>query len=169
MTQLDVPVAPLVRKYFTDHLLNQRRVSPRTIAAYRDTMRLLVRYLHESAGVAPASLCVQHLDAKHVLGFLDHLEQARGNSARTRNHRLAAIRSFLRFVSLEEPLSLPSVSRVLAIPKKKHPRQLVQYLTRPAVEAILDAPTGHDPAAFAIARCSSSSTTPASASPRWPR
>jgi integrase/recombinase XerD len=145
MIQFDVPVAPLVRKYFTDHLINQRRVSPRTVAAYRDTMRILVRYFHETAGLAPTSLRVHHLDAKHVLGFLAHLEQTRGNSARTRNHRLAAIRSFLRFVSLEEPTSLPSVSQVLAIPKKKHPRQLVQYLTRPAVEAIIDAPDGTRP------------------------
>ena len=77
-------------------------------------MRILVRYFHEEAGLAPTSLLLRHLDTRHVLGFLDHLERTRGNSARTRNHRLGAIRSFLQFVSLEEPVSLPSVSRVLA-------------------------------------------------------
>ena len=136
-----VPAAPLVQAFFIEYLLNQKNASPRTVAAYRDAFRLLLRFIHETKGVQPATLNIDDLDAPVILAFLDNLEQQRGNCIRSRirsrNARLAAIRSFFRFVQMREPAGLAVASRVIAIPVKRTERKLVGYLTRFEIDAIL--------------------------------
>ena len=133
-------IAPLVQAYFAEHLLNQRRASPQTISAYRDTLRLLLNWFRETMGREPSSLSLADLDAEAILSFLNSLEEIRRNSVRSRNARLAAIRSFFRFVALRQPEGLAIATRVLAIPIKRGDRRLVTYLTRPEVEAVLGSP-----------------------------
>ena len=130
----------LLQGFFCQRLLAQRRASPQTVASYRDAFRLLLRYAHERTGKPPVALTLEDLDAPLILGFLDHLEVQRGNSPRSRNARLAAIRSFLRFASFEAPASLPAIQRVLAIPMKRFDRRLLGFLTRDEIAAILAAP-----------------------------
>jgi integrase/recombinase XerD len=130
----------LVQDFFGSRLINERNVSPRTIASYRDTFRLLFRYAEKHLKKAPVELLLTDLDAKFVLGFLNHLERVRSNSARTRNVRLAAIRSFMRYASFRDPSVLPVVQRVLAIPLKRFERPLIGFLSREEIEAILSAP-----------------------------
>lgn len=133
-------LSPLLQNFFCQRLLTQRRASPQTIASYRDAFRLLLRYAAEHTRKSPVSLSLEDIDAPLVLGFLDHLESQRGNSPRSRNARLAAIRSFLRFASFQAPASLPVIQRVLAIPMKRFDRPLVGYLTRDEITAVLAAP-----------------------------
>lgn len=132
-----VPAASLVQAFFVEYLLNQKNASPRTVAAYRDAFRLLLRFIHETKGVQPAALSAADLDAPVILAFLDNIEQQRANCIRSRNARLAAIRSFFRFVQMQEPAGLAVASRVLAIPVKRTERKLVGYLTRSEIDAIL--------------------------------
>lgn len=114
----------LLQRYFTQHLCQHKQVSPRTLAAYRDTFRLLLEFLQTETGKIPSSLELTSLDAPVILAFLDHLESERGNESRSRNARLSAIRSFFKFVSVREPERLDIVNRVLAIPNKRtDPRQ----------------------------------------------
>lgn len=133
-------LAPTLQSYFTDRLIRQRHASPHTIAAYRDTIRLLLRFTAERTGVAPASVDIGMLDAPLITAFLDHLEHARSNTTRTRNARLAAIHSLFRFAALSHPEHAASIARVLAIPPKRCDQALVSYLTDPEVEALLKAP-----------------------------
>src|ERR1051325_9033163 len=100
MTPSSVPAAALVQSFFVEYLLNQKHASPRTLAAYRDAFRLLLRFVRETHRVEPAVLNIENLDAPIILAFLDHIEQQRSNSIRSRNARLAAIRSFFRFVQM---------------------------------------------------------------------
>jgi site-specific recombinase XerD len=139
MTTPSVPAAGLVQAFFVDFLLNQKHSSPRTLATYRDAFRLLLRFVHETHGVEPAALSVENLDAPIILAFLDHIERQRANCIRSRNARLAAVRSFFRFVQMREPAALAVASRVLAIPVKRTERKLVGYLTRPEIDALLSA------------------------------
>jgi site-specific recombinase XerD len=139
MTAPSVPAAGLVQTFFVEHLLNQKHASPRTLAAYRDAFRLLLRFVRETHGVEPAVLTVDNLDAPVILAFLDHIERQRANSIRSRNARLAAIRSFFRFVEMREPAAIAVASRVLAIPVKRTERKLIGYLTRPEIDALLSA------------------------------
>ena len=132
-------LAPTLQAFFTDRLINQRHVSGHTIAAYRDTWRLLLGYATERTGVPPSRLDLADLDARLVAGFLDHLEHARGNSVRTRNARLAAIHSLFRYAALTHPEHAESIARVLAIPPKRFDRALVTYLTEPEIDALLAA------------------------------
>lgn len=133
-------VGPLVQAFFAEHLLNHKRASAQTVGAYRDVFRLLFNFLHGSVGTSPASLRLADLDAPAILAFLDHLEVERKNTVRSRNARLAAVRSFFRYVALREPESLAIVTRVLAIPNKRATRRLVGYLTRDEMESVLAAP-----------------------------
>jgi integrase/recombinase XerD len=133
-------LGPLLQDFFVQHLLCQRRASPQTGAAYRDTFRLLLNFVHQTIRIAPSGLHLVNLDAATILSFLDHLERDRKNSVRSRNARLAAIRSFFRYVALREPDSLGLVTSVLAIPSKRADRRLVGYLTRHEIEALLAAP-----------------------------
>ena len=139
MTTPSVPAAALVQAFFVDYLLNQKHASPRTLATYRDAFRLLLRFVHETHGVEPAALVVENLDAPIILAFLDHIERQRTNCIRSRNARLAAIRSFFRFVQMREPAVLAIASRVLAIPVKRTERKLIGYFTRPEIDALLSA------------------------------
>ena len=132
-------LAPTLQAFFTDRLIRQRHVSSHTIAAYRDTLRLLLGYASGQTSLAPSALDLADLDAPLIAGFLDHLERERGNSVRTRNARLAAIHSLFRFAALAHPEHAESIARVLAIPPKRFDRALITYLTEPEVDALLTA------------------------------
>ncbi len=133
-------LAPTLQAFFTDRLLRQRQASPQTIAAYRDTLRLLLRFAATRTARQPSKLDVVDLDAALVGAFLDHLERERGNSVRTRNARLAAIRSLFRYAALRHPEHAELIARVFAIPPKRFERSLVTFLTEPEVDALLAAP-----------------------------
>lgn len=138
MTTPDFPA--LLQTFFTDRLLQQRRASPHTVTAYRNTFRLLLRFAAASLGRAPSGLMVADLDAAFLGKFLNHLECERGNSARSRNARLAALHSFFRYVAITEPAHALFCQRVLAIPSKRFERGIVEFLTDAEIEALLDAP-----------------------------
>lgn len=133
-------IAPLIQSFFTQHLQLHKRVSPQTVACYRDTFRLLFQFIKEQTGREPATFRIADLEAEVVLSFLDHLERQRHNSARSRNIRLAAIRTFFRWVALREPEQINLTTRVLAIPIKRTEKKIVQALTREEMEALLKAP-----------------------------
>jgi integrase/recombinase XerD len=133
-------VAGLLEAFFSDRLQRQRNASPNTVAAYRDTFRLLLVFAQERLRKPPTALPLADLDAALVLAFLQHLEKRRGNSVRTRNARLAAIHSFFRFVALQEPAHTATAQRILAIPTKKSERKLVTSLNRAEQEALLAVP-----------------------------
>jgi len=130
-------LAPTLQAFFTDRLIRQRQASPQTIAAYRDTLRLLLTFAARSTGREPSKLDIADLDAPLIGAFLDHLEAERGNSVRTRNARLAAIRSLFRYAALRHPEHAESIGRVLAIPPKRFARSLVTFLTEQEVDALL--------------------------------
>lgn len=133
-------LAPLLEEFFTDRLINQRHVSPNTIAAYRDTFRLLVVFTHDTLGTQPCDLDLADLDATVIGGFLTHLETERGVGIRTRNARLTAIRSLFQFASYRHPEHGATISRVLSIPPKRTERAIVTFLTKDEIQALLDAP-----------------------------
>jgi len=133
-------LAPTLEAFFTQRLAGQRQASPRTIASYRDTWRLLLSYALDTTGTPPAALDIAALDAGLISGFLAHLEQHRQNTARTRNARLAAIRSFFKFGALRHPEHASIIQQVLAIPAKKHGQRVVSYLTAAETTALLAAP-----------------------------
>ncbi|WP_411278149.1 tyrosine-type recombinase/integrase [Gaiella sp.] len=133
-------LAPTLQAFFTDRLITQRNASQHTIAAYRDTMRLLLRFAAEHHRKAPSDLDIDDLNAPLIGAFLDHLEQERGNSARTRNARLAAIRSLFRYAALSHPEHAATIQRVLSIPPKRFDRALVSFLTETELDALLSAP-----------------------------
>ena len=130
----------LVQDFFLRRLVDQRGASARTVESYRDAFELLFGFLEQRTGTPPSALCLADLDAPAVLDFLDYLETGRGNSARTRNARLAAIHSFMRYAAIRDPASLPITGRVLAIPAKRFDRPVLGYLTREQVAVILAAP-----------------------------
>jgi integrase/recombinase XerD len=150
-------IAPTLQAFFTDRLIRQRQVSPHTVAAYRDTLRLLLSFAAARRGIEPSKLNLGDLDAPLIGAFLDHLEQQRGNGVRTRNARLAAIRSLFRYAALRHPEDAAVIERVLAIPPKRFDRQLLTFLTESELQALLGAPdlttwTGRrDHALFALA------------------
>jgi integrase/recombinase XerD len=133
-------MAPTIEAFFTERLLNQRQASPRTIAAYRDTLRLLLSFAHENTGKMPTQLDLADVDSTLISAFLTHLEQHRHNAIRTRNARLAAIRSLFRFAALRHPEHAALIQRVLAIPSKRYERGIVSFLTPVEIGAILQAP-----------------------------
>ena len=130
----------LVQDFFVRRLIDQRGASARTVESYRDAFELLFAYLEDHFGKAPSALTLADLDAPVILDFLEHLEIVRHNSARTRNARLAAIHSFMRYVAVRDPASLPITIRVLAIPAKRFDRPVIGYLTKEQITAILAAP-----------------------------
>jgi integrase/recombinase XerD len=133
-------LAPVLEAFFTRRLISEKSVSPHTIAAYRDTFRLLLSFAHEQTGKQPAALEFEDLDAPLIATFLDHLEHQRANSPRTRNARLAAIHSMFRYAALRHPEHAALISRVIAVPTKRFERTIVTYLTPDEVDALLAAP-----------------------------
>lgn len=131
----------LVQSFFTDRLISQRYASAHTISGYRDCFRLLLNFAAERLGKAPSDLMVEDLDSPFIGQFLEHLEAKRGNSASTRNARLAAIHSFFRYVALTEPTHALVCQRVLAIPSKRRERKIINFLDQTEIEALLAAPS----------------------------
>jgi len=134
------PLAPTLEAFFTDRLLCQQRVSPNTIASYRDTFRLLLGFAQQQIGRAPARLELAQLDATIIGAFLEHLETDRGNSPRTRNVRLGAIHGFFNYCALRHPEHAALIARVLAIPAKRSEKRVVTFLTPEEVKALLNSP-----------------------------
>jgi integrase/recombinase XerD len=132
--------APALQAFFTERLITQRNASPQTIAAYRDTFRLLLRFAHQQTRRQPFQLDIDDLDAPLIGAFLTHLEHDRGNSPRTRNARLGAIHSFYRYAALEHPEHAHTIARIMAIPTKRHERNIVSYLDLGEIKALLAAP-----------------------------
>jgi integrase/recombinase XerD len=133
-------LAPTLEAFFTDRLINEKGASQHTIAAYRDTFRLLLCFAQRYAGKPPCTLQIEDLDVPLIGAFLDHLEHGRGNSPRTRNARLAAIHSLFRFAALRHPEHAALISRVLAVPTKRFDRAIVSYLTKEEAEVLINAP-----------------------------
>ena len=138
------PISPtfatLVQEFFTDYMVQQRALSPRTVASYRDTFVLLLRYAQRQ-GKEPSSVELTDVSAKFLIGFLDYLEQERHNSVRSRNIRLAAVRSFLKFAARRDPPHLGLIEQALAVPMKRFDRKMVGFLTREQMLAVIDVPT----------------------------
>jgi site-specific recombinase XerD len=132
--------AATVQAFFTERLARQRRASPHTIAAYRDTLRLLLSFAADRADTVPCRLDLADLAAPAIAAFLDHCEQQRGNSIRTRNARLAAIHSLFGYAALRHPEHAADIERVLAIPPKRASQTIVTYLTDDEAGALLAAP-----------------------------
>lgn len=133
-------LAPVLQAFFTERLVRERHASPQTVAAYRDTWRLLLGFVRRRTGKAPAALDIDDIDASLIYAFMDHLEHDRGNAVRTRNARLAAIHSLLRYAALGHPEHADTIARVLAILPKRFERVIVAFLTEAEVEALLAAP-----------------------------
>lgn len=130
----------LLQAFFTERLVQQRQASRHTIAGYRDSFRLLLRFARQRLGKEPSELTLEDLSAPFLGKFLEHLEKDRGNSARTRNARLAALHSFFRYVALNEPAHALHCQRVLAIPNKRYQRKTIAFLDRAEMEVLLAMP-----------------------------
>lgn len=135
-----IEFAQLVQDFFLRRLVAQRGASARTVESYRDAFELLFGFIEQRTRKPAAALQLADLDAPVVLGFLDYLEAERGNSVRTRNARLAAIHSFMRYAAVRDPASLRVTGGVLAIPAKRFDRPVLGYLSREQIAAILAAP-----------------------------
>lgn len=132
--------AKLLQGFFADRLIAQKNASPRTVAAYRDTFRLLFQYAEQMRGKPPAALTLSDFDAPLVLDFLTHLESVRRNTVRSRNARLAAVRAFAHYVALQCPPALRSAQQILAIPMKRFEKAQLGFLSRDEAQAVLAAP-----------------------------
>ncbi len=133
-------LAPLLERFFTHRLMQQRQASPHTIRAYRDTFRQFLKFVQQRLHKPPSRLNFEEIDAPLVIAFLDGLEKYHGLSIRSRNLRLSAIHSFFRYAAFETPDHSAQIQRVLAIPSKRFTRPVVPFLTRPEVDALLAAP-----------------------------
>lgn len=129
-------LSQLLQGFFYQNLINQRNVSSLTIAAYRDTFRLLLQHASKDLRKPPTKMCLDDLDMSTIIGFLTHLETDRKNSVRTRNARLAAIRSFMNYAAYQEPASLSVIQKVLSIPMKRFERPVLNSLTREEIEVV---------------------------------
>ena len=130
----------LLESFFSERLIRQRQASPHTISSYRDTFRLLLQFAQRSLHKPPSHFTLWDIDAPMVTSFLNDLEKSRKITARSRNLRLTAIRSFFNYAAYEEPAHASQIQRVLAIPGKRFSRTLVHFLNRPEIDAILAAP-----------------------------
>lgn len=142
MSSRDTPTfSTLVQQFFVDYMLQQRAMSPRTVASYRDTFVLLLRFAEKQLGKTPCDLRLSDITAKFLVAFLDHLEQDRHNSARSRNIRLAAVRSFLKFAARLDLTNLAVIEQALAVPMKRYDRKMVGFLPKEQMLAVIDVPT----------------------------
>jgi site-specific recombinase XerD len=135
-----ITLASLLERFFTERLMHQRQASSHTISSYRDTFRLLLQFAQRRLHTPPSQLALAQIDAPLITAFLDDLEKHRGNTPRSRNLRLTAIRSFFHYAAYEEPSHSSQIQRVLAIPRKRFTRALVHFLERPEIDAMLAAP-----------------------------
>jgi site-specific recombinase XerD len=133
-------IASTLQSFFTDRLVNQRHASSRTIASYRDSLRMLIVFVHDRTGKSPSAIDWQDLHPETISAFLDHLETGRGNAARTRNLRLTAIRSLFAYASLRHPEHASLIQQVLAIPAKRYDKPIISFLTTPEIDALIAAP-----------------------------
>jgi site-specific recombinase XerD len=133
-------VAPTLQGFFTERLGHHKQASPRTIATYRDAFRMLLSWMNDHHHIAPSDLQIEDLGTETILAFLDYLETDRHNSARSRNARLAAIRSFFRYAALRHPEHAELIQRVLAIPQKRFDKATISFLNQAEVDALLAAP-----------------------------
>lgn len=138
MTNIELPA--LLQQYFTDRLCNQMQASPNTIAGYRDTFRLLLCFASDRTGRSPTKLKIEDIGSELIGDFLTHIESERCNSARSRNTRLAAIRSFFRFVAMSDPTYMLQCQRILSMPGKRYVRRTVSFLDRAEMDAVIAAP-----------------------------
>ena len=136
---MTVNFGSVLTRFMTERLMKQRHVSPHTIGSYRDTFRLLLKFVHVRTGKQPSRLLWADIDAPLISAFLDDLQDSRGITARSRNLRLTAIRSLFRYASFELPEYSSQIQRVLAIPSKRTTHQQIGYLTRRELDALLDA------------------------------
>lgn len=162
-------LGPYLQAFFTEHLCQHKRVSPQTLASMRDSFRLLLGFLRTHKEIEPSAVRISDLDVTAILAFLDHLEENRGNTVRSRNIRLAAVRTFFRYLALRDPDRLGQVTQILAIPVKRQEKRLICALSRPEIEALLSAP---DQSTWSgrreITSCCSRCTTVVRAFPRSP-
>ncbi len=135
-----ITFSTLIQNFFTDRLYNQMEASPHTISSYRDTFKLLLKFVNEKTGKTPTKLSIDNIDAKMIGDFLDYIEDARKNSARSRNTRLAAIRSFFKFVAINEPAYMLHCQRILGIPSKRYIKRNIEFLNETEMQALLNAP-----------------------------
>jgi site-specific recombinase XerD len=133
-------LAPLLERFFTQRLMQQRQASPHTISSYRDTFRQFLSFAQQRLHQPPSRLNVEQIDAPLIVAFLDELEKERGLTVRSRNLRLTAIHPFFRYAAFELPTHAAQIQRVLAIPSKRFARTLVGFLSRAEVDALLAAP-----------------------------
>lgn len=130
----------LIEAFFTDRLMRQRQASPNTIASYRDSFCLLFKFAKQRLNKEPSTLSIEDLDAAFIGAFLNHIENDRGNCARSRNVRLAAIHSFFKYIALLDPSHSALIQRVLSIPTKKYDHKPIDFLTKPEIDALIAAP-----------------------------
>jgi hypothetical protein len=161
-------LAPVLQGFFTDRLARQKKASPNTVAAYRDTCRLLLAFARDQTGKPPSALSLADLDATLVGAFLSHLEDQRGNGSATRNARLAAIHSLFKYAAPKAPEHAATISQVLAIPPRRRERAIVSYLTAGEIGALVAAPAAGPGTAAATGPCSCSASRPACGSPSSP-
>ena len=134
------PLPTYLQRFFTERLATQLKASPNTVASYRDTFRLLLRYAADRLRRPPTELQVADINAELIGLFLADIESTRGNSARSRNTRLSAIRSFFKYVAVNEPQLLHHCQRILAMPPKRHEKRAIDFLSRAEIEALIAAP-----------------------------
>jgi len=132
-------IAPTLQSFFTERLVSQRRVSPRTITSYRDSLKLLLAFAQQRTGKTPSTLDWADLNTTLITAFLDHLETGRHNNTRTRNLRLTAIRSLFTYAALRHPEHAALIQQVLAIPAKRFGKRLISFLTEAETSALLAA------------------------------
>jgi len=135
-----VSFASLVQQFFTEYLVTQRALSPRTIASYRDAMLLFLDFAHKRLGKMPTALNLADIEPDLILAFLDHLEQQRHNSVRCRNLRLTALRAFLKFAARRDVSSFYVIERALGVPMKRFERPILGFLSREEMLAVLGQP-----------------------------
>ncbi len=126
----------LVQQFFTEYLVTQRAMSPHTVASYRDALMLFLDFAHARLGKAPTNLSLVDIKPNLILAFLDHLEQSRNNTARSRNLRLTALRAFLKFAARRDVSSLHAIERALGVPMKRFERPMLGFLRQPSTTTI---------------------------------
>jgi len=130
----------LVQQFFTEYLVTQRALSPHTVASYRDALMLFLDFAHVRLGKAPTELCLADIEPDLILAFLDHLEQQRNNTVRSRNLRLTALRAFLKFAAHRDVSSLHAIERALGVPMKRFDRPMLGFLSREEMLAVIGEP-----------------------------